>query len=604
MAENKAAALPLREEVPENMKWDLTPIFATDEAFEEAFKEVAAKGEESTKWQGKLGASAENLLGALKFRDELYDQLENLYVYAHLKMDQDTTNAVYQGLYSRVGSLFTKIISGFAYFDPEILAIDETKLADFLAENEELRLYKHLLEDLNLSRPYILSEKEEALLASAGEVMGNASKTFNTLNNADLKFQMIKGEKGEDIEITHGRYGKLIESSDRKVRKAAFKGMYEVYEGLKNTLASTLSGQVKKSNFYALTRGYHSAREAALSGNHIPETVYDALLDSVNRHISLLHRYLKLRKELLGLEELHMYDLYTPLSNDVKMEFTFEEAKELVLEGLKPLGDEYQQILKKAFDERWIDVVENKGKRSGAYSSGAYSTNPYILLNWQDNINNVFTLAHELGHSVHSYYTRNYQPYVYGDYSIFLAEIASTTNENLLMDYMLKKYEDQEVRAYLLNYYLDGFKGTVFRQTQFAEFEHQIHQADQNGEALTAEYLTNTYFEINKKYYGTESMTYDDEIGYEWSRIPHFYMNYYVYQYATGFSAASALSAKILTEGQSAVDGYLNYLKAGSSDFPIEVMKRAGVDMSQPTFVDDALKVFEQRLEELENLVK
>ncbi|WP_099222061.1 oligoendopeptidase F [Listeria costaricensis] len=604
MAENKAAALPLREEVPEKMKWDLTPIFATDEAFEEAFKQVAAKGEESAEWQGKLGESAENLLGALKFRDELYDQLENLYVYAHLKMDQDTTNAVYQGLYSRVGSLFTKIISGLAYFDPEILAIDEAKLDGFLEENEDLRLYKHLLEDLNLSRPYILSEKEEAILASAGEVMGNASKTFNTLNNADLKFPTIKGENGEEIEITHGRYGKLIESSDRRVRQDAFKGMYEVYEGLKNTLASTLSGQVKKSNFYASTRGYKSAREAALSGNYIPETVYDALLDSVNQHMSLLHRYLKLRKELLGLEELHMYDLYTPLSSEVKMEFTFEEAKELVLEGLKPLGDEYQQILRKAFDERWIDVVENKGKRSGAYSSGAYSTNPYILLNWQDNINNVFTLAHELGHSVHSYYTRNYQPYIYGDYSIFLAEIASTTNENLLMDYMLKKYEDKEVRAYLLNYYLDGFKGTVFRQTQFAEFEHQIHVADQNGEALTAEYLTNTYFEINKKYYGTESMTYDDEIGYEWSRIPHFYMNYYVYQYATGFSAASALSAKILSEGEPAVTGYLNYLKAGSSDFPIEVMKRAGVDMSKPAFVDDALKVFEQRLEELESLVK
>lgn len=595
--------LPLRQEVPEHLTWDLTTIYKSDEEWESAFKEIQQLVTESGQYQGKLGESSETLLAALRFRDTLFDKASNLYVYAHLKMDQDTANPTYQSLHSRAGSLISQLMAAVSYFDPEILSIDEAKLAGFLEENADLRLYEHLLDELSISRPYILSEKEEALLASAGEVLGSSSDTFNTLNNADIRFPTIKNESGESVEITHGRYGKLLESKDRSVREAAFKGVYQVYEGLKNTLASTLSGQVKKSNFYARVRGYKSAREAALSGNHIPEEVYDSLLESVNNNLPLLHRYVKLRQQLLGIEDLRMYDLYTPLSNDVDLNFTYEEAKEVVLEGLKPLGEEYQAILKEAFDSRWIDVTENKGKRSGAYSSGAYSTSPYILLNWQDNIDNVFTLAHELGHSVHSYYTRNNQPFIYGDYSIFLAEVASTTNENLLTDYLLKKYDDPKIRAYLLNHYLDGFKGTVFRQSQFAEFEHKIHQADQGGEALTADYLTETYADINKKFYGTEVMHYDKEIGYEWSRIPHFYMNYYVFQYATGFSAASALSQKILDEGQSAVDDYIAYLKAGNSDFPIDVLKKAGVDMTTSKPVDDALVVFEKRLTELETLV-
>lgn len=601
MAENKIGALPARNEVPEELTWDLTTIFPSDEAFEKEFKEIQELSKQSEQFKGTLGDSADALLSALKFRDALFDRLEKLYVYAHLKLDQDTADATYQGMNSRAGSLITQVITGLSYFDPEILSIEEKRLEAFLNENKELELYKHVLEELNLSRPYILSEKEEAILANAGEVLGSSSNTFSTLNNADLKFPVIRDENGNEVEITHGRYGKLLESSDRRVREEAFKGLYSVYEGLKNTLAQTLNGQVKKSNFYASVRGYQSAREAALSGNHIPETVYDSLVQTVNQHLPLLHRYVSMRKKILGLKDLRMYDMYTPLSSEVKLEFSYEEAKELVLEALKPLGEEYQEILKKAFANRWIDVVENKGKRSGAYSSGAYSTNPYILLNWQNNIDNVFTLAHELGHSVHSYYTRTNQPYIYGDYSIFLAEVASTTNENLLTDYLLKKYEDPKVRAYLLNHYLDGFKGTVFRQTQFAEFEHLIHQADQNGEALTAEFLTEQYFKINKNYYG-DSVQYDPEIGYEWSRIPHFYMNYYVYQYATGFSAASALSAKILHEGTPAVEAYLDYLKAGSSDFPIEVLKRAGVDMTSSQVVEDALKVFEERLVELEKL--
>ncbi|EUJ32873.1 oligoendopeptidase F [Listeria cornellensis] len=603
MSENKVAALPTREEVPVSATWNLTTIFKDDAAWEADFAQLKDKVEEGKEFQGKLGDSSDSLLQALRYRDELYDRLGNLYVYAHLKQDQDTTNTTYQGLNSRGGSLLTEASAAISYFEPEILAIDEAKLKGFIAENKDLQLYSHLLEEVNLNRPYVLSEKEEALLAQAGEVLGNASRTYSILNNADMKFPVIEDENGNQVEITHGRYGKMMEGKNRDVRQAAFKGMYSAYDGLKNTLATTLTGQVKKGNFYAKVHGYESARHAALFGNHIPEAVYDSLVEAVNEQLPLLQRYVGLRKELLNLDELRMYDMYTPLSTDVHLAFTYEEAKDIVLNGLAPLGEEYQAILKEAFDNRWIDVVENKGKRSGAYSSGAYSTNPYILMNWQDTIDNVFTLAHELGHSVHSYYTRKNQPFVYGDYSIFLAEVASTTNENLLTDYMLKKYDDPKVRAYLLNHYLDGFKGTVFRQTQFAEFEHFIYQADQNGEALTAEFLTENYFAMNAKYYGSE-IVYDEEIGLEWSRIPHFYMNYYVFQYATGFSAASALSDRILHGGAEAVEKYLAFLKAGSSDFPIEVLKKAGVDMTTAKPVTDALKVFEQRLNELEKLVK
>ncbi|AQY51845.1 oligoendopeptidase F [Listeria weihenstephanensis FSL R9-0317] len=603
MSEKKVAALPAREEVPVELTWDLTTIFKSDDAWEASFVALKEEVKEAQAFQGKLGESSDMLLQAMRYRDELYDRLGNLYVYAHLKQDQDTTNTTYQGLYSRAGSLLTEASAAISYFEPEILAIDEAKLKGFIAENADLRLYAHLLEEVNLNRPFVLSEKEEALLAQAGEVLGNASRTYSILNNADMKFPEIEDENGNMVEITHGRYGKMMEGKNRDVRKAAFKGMYGAYEGLKNTIATTLTGQVKKGNFYAKVHGFESARHAALFGNHIPEAVYDSLLEAVNDQLSLLQRYVGLRKQLLGLDELRMYDMYTPLSTDVHLAFTYDEAKDIVLNGLAPLGEEYQGILKEAFESRWIDVVENKGKRSGAYSSGAYSTSPYILMNWQDTIDNVFTLAHELGHSVHSYYTRENQPFVYGDYPIFLAEVASTTNENLLTDYMLKKYDDPKVRAYLLNHYLDGFKGTVFRQTQFAEFEHFIYQADQKGEALTAEFLTENYFAINEKYYGSE-IVYDEEIGLEWSRIPHFYMNYYVFQYATGFSAASALSDRILHGSAEDIEHYLAFLKAGSSDFPIEVLKKAGVDMTTSKPVTDALKVFEQRLNELEELVK
>jgi oligoendopeptidase F len=423
------------------------------------------------------------------------------------------------------------------------------------------------------------------------------------MNNADLKFPVVKNDEGEDVQLTHGVYGQLLESTNRNVREQAFKSLYSVYHQFRNTFASTLSTHVKGHNYKAKIRGYGSAREAALSGNHIPEDVYETLTLVVNQYLPLLHRYVELRKELLGLDELHMYDLYTPLLAEAPVKFSYEEAQAKALEALKPLGEEYLEVVKKAFAERWIDVVENQGKRSGAYSSGAYDTQPYILLNWHDRLDELYTLVHEMGHSVHSYFTRHTQPYVYGDYSIFLAEIASTTNENLLTSYLLETEKDPKIRAYIINHYLDGFKGTIFRQTQFAEFEHFIHTEDAAGNPLTSEHLSKFYGELNMKYYGPIVVN-DEEIKDEWSRIPHFYYNYYVYQYATGFSAASALAKRIVEAEPDALEKYLTYLKSGSSDYPIEVMKKAGVDMTQPTYIEDAMEIFAQRLDELEELVE
>ena len=452
-------------------------------------------------------------------------------------------------------------------------------------------------------RKYILSEKEELLLAKASDVFDGSSETFSVLNNADLKFKPIETESGEVYPLSHGRYGLYLESKDRSIREKAFKNVYASYRDLKNTFASTLSNTVKLHNLNADVRGFSSARAAALFANHIPESVYDALVEAINQRLNLLHKYVDLRKQSLKLDEVRMYDLYVPMVEDVEFKFTYQEAQEIILEALSILGDDYVSVLKKAFNERWIDVLENEGKRSGAYSSGSYTTNPFILLNWQDNLDNVYTLAHELGHSLHSYYSRLNQDYIYGGYSIFVAEVASTTNENLLTAYLLKKYKDPKIQAYIINHYLDGVKGTVYRQTQFAEFEHFIHKSLQDGIALTSDYLCENYGKINQKYYG-ETMVYDDEIKYEWARIPHFYYNYYVYQYATGFSAASALSYKILNEGESAVKNYLKFLSAGSSVTPIDALLIAGVDMRSNQATLDALKLFELRLNELEELLK
>ncbi|EOH54964.1 oligoendopeptidase F [Enterococcus faecium EnGen0263] len=594
--------LPKREELPENLTWDLTKIFSSDQEFDEKYLELSEKLKKSEKYKGTLDQGASQFLDAIEFVLSVYRQTEIIYVYAHLKNDQDTGNTEYQALYARASSLFSKVSEAVSWFEPEILQLSDERIWQYFKEEPKLEVYRHYIQQIVDNRAHVLSAEQESLLAGAGEIFEASSDTFAVLNNADLVFPTIEGENGEKVQLSHGVYGQLLESTDRSVREAAFKGLYSVYEQFRNTFASTLNTHIKGHNFKAKVRNYSSAREASLSNNHIPESVYDTLVDVVNKHLPLLHRYMELRKRLLEVEKLHMYDLYTPVLGEAPITFTYEEAKEKALEALKPMGEEYMTIVEKAFSERWIDVVENKGKRSGAYSSGSYDTNPYILLNWHDTLDQLFTLVHEMGHSVHSYFTRSNQPYVYGDYSIFLAEIASTTNENILTEYLLETEKDPRVRAYVLNHYLDGFKGTVFRQTQFAEFEHFMHTEDEKGVPLTSEYLSDSYGKLNAKYYGP-AVEEDPEIKFEWSRIPHFYYNYYVFQYSTGFSAASALAKRILSQEPDALENYLAYLKAGNSDYPVEVMKKAGVDMTQAAYIEDAMSMFEQRLNELEELI-
>ncbi|MDQ0418648.1 oligoendopeptidase F [Croceifilum oryzae] len=601
--ESKAKKLPKRSEIATPDTWRLEDIFATDDAWEQEYRDIKATLPQFAEFQGKLGSSADILFQALHIRDQVSERLGKVFVYARMRYDQDTTNSHYQAYNDRAASLMTEASNAMSYYRPEILAIPEEKVTSFAKDHEKLSLYGYELEILNRFRSHTLSEKEESLLAQASEVLGSSSRTFSYINNADIKFPSILDEKGEEVEITHGRYIQLLESKDSRVRKEAFQAVYETYGKLRNTLASTLSGQVKKQNLIAKIRQYGSARQKALNDNQIPETVYDQLIETVHEHLPLLYRYFDIRKKALGLEELHLYDLFVPLTSELEMKVSYEEAKELLLKGLHPLGEEYLQVLQTAFDNRWVDVYENQGKRSGAYSFGTYGTNPYILMNWQNSVDNLFTLAHEFGHSVHSYYTRKTQPHVYGDYSIFVAEVASTCNENLLNDYLLKTTTDPQKRLYLITHHLDKFRSTIVRQTMFAEFELLIHQKDQAGEALTADVLSQMYYDLNKKYFG-EGVVIDPEIALEWARIPHFYYNFYVYQYSTGISAATALSKQILEEGQPAVDRYLDFLKAGSSQSPIDILKHAGVDMNSPEPIREAFVVFKEYLDELEMLLE
>lgn len=594
--------LPTRESLPTELTWDLTPIFADDQAFDTAFADLKEELKQADKYKGTLATNATAFLAALEFCLAIYRKLETLYVYSHLKNDQDTANTTYQGLYARASSLLAEASAAISWFEPEVLTLSDDQIWSYFEEEPKLAVYRHYVAQMVDNRAHVLPADQEELLAGASEIFNAADDIFSVLNNADLVFPTIEGSDGEKIQLSHGVYGQLMEATDRSVREAAFKGLYSVYGQFRNTFAQTLSSHVKGHNFKAKARKYTSAREASLSNNHIPESVYDTLVEVVNKHLPLLHRYVALRKKLLATDELHMYDMYTPVLGEAPIRYTYEEAVEKAKEALHVMGPEYNKIVEQAFSSRWIDVVENKGKRSGAYSSGAYDTAPYILMNWHDTLDQLFTLVHEMGHSVHSYFTRNNQPFVYGDYSIFLAEIASTTNENILTEYLLETEKDPKVRAYILNHYLDGFKGTIFRQTQFAEFEHFIHTEDAKGTPLTSEYLNDYYGDLNAKYYGPD-VTKDEEIKLEWARIPHFYYNYYVYQYATGFSAASALAKKILTKEEGALEHYLNYLKAGNSDYPIEVMKKAGVDMTKADYIEDAMKMFEERLSELETLV-
>ena len=591
-----------RNEINEKDTWDLSTIFETDQKWEEELALLTEDTKEAASLEGHLLDSAKSLLNITERYLDLSRRLEKLYVYAHMKNDQDTRVAKYQEYYAKAMTLYSQLDQVFSFYEPEFMAITEEQYQNFLAEEPKLQPYKHFFDKLLQNKDHVLSQREEELLAGAGEIFGAASETFAILDNADIVFPFVKDEDGNEVQLSHGVYMRLVESKNREVRRGAYEALYSTYEQYQHTYAKTLQTNVKVQNYRAKVRNYKSAREAALAANFVPESVYDNLVSAVRKHLPLLHRYLALRSKILGIPDLKMYDVYTPLSS-VEYSFTYEEALKKAEEALAVLGEDYLSRVKRAFSERWIDVYENQGKRSGAYSGGSYDTNAFMLLNWQDNLDNLFTLVHETGHSMHSSYTRETQPYVYGDYSIFLAEIASTTNENILTEKLLQEVQDDATRFAILNNFLDGFRGTVFRQTQFAEFEHAIHQADQNGEVLTSEFLNNLYADLNQEYYGL-SKEDNPQIQYEWARIPHFYYNYYVYQYSTGFAAASALAEKIVHGSQDDRDRYIDYLKAGKSDYPLNIMRKAGVDMEKEDYLNDAFAVFERRLDEFEALVE
>lgn len=595
-------ALPTRNEVSDDLKWDLSRVFKNDQEWEQEYKQVAQEIKNLSKFKGTLAKSGKDLYEGITAILAVNRRLEKVYVYATMSSDVDTSNNHYLGFVAKAQSLANQMSAAIAFVDPEILSIPEETLAKFMQDEPRLENYRHRLEQITQKRPHTLPANEEKIIADAGDAMGTSANTFNVLTNSDIEYGYVQDEDGEMVQLSDGLYSLLIQSQDRNVRKNAFDVMYASYGQFENSLASTLSGEVKAHNFNARVHKYNSAREAALSENSVPTAVYDTLIKEVNSHLDLLHRYVALRKKILGLKDLQMYDMYVPLTGKPVLSYNFEEAKEEARKALAPLGEDYLKHVDYIFNNRVIDVVENQNKVTGAYSGGAYDTDPYELLNWEDNLDSLYTLVHETGHSVHSWYTRNTQPYVYGDYPIFVAEIASTTNENILTEYFLDKITDPKTRAFVLNHYLDSFKGTLFRQTQFAEFEQFIHETDANGQPLTADVLDEFYGNLNQRYYG-DSVEPGGEIAMEWSRIPHFYYNFYVYQYATGFAAATALANKVVHGTEQERDAYINFLKSGSSDYPTEIMKRAGVDMTKADYLRDAFDTFEKRLNEFEKIV-
>lgn len=589
-----------RQAIAAQWQWDLTTIFKTDAEWKTAATAIQAQLEDISAYQGTLSQGHAQVIHALEAILRVSQALERVMVYAHLKHDQDTAVPDYIQMVGEASNLGTTVTSQLAWFEPEVLQLPEAIAQTLMADEE----YAHYFKTLFRNRPHVLTPDNEALLAQAGEVFAASERTFSFLNDTDLNFGTITTSQGQTIKVSHGAFSVLLEDSDRDVRRQAFHNVYAAYQQVENTMAATMSGNVKQHNFEAKVRHYASAREQAMATNQIPTTVYDTLVETVNASLPLLHDYVALRKEMLGVEELYPYDLYTPLVGEAPVRFTYAEAKDMTFQALAPLGEDYLTHLQRAFAERWIDVYENEGKTSGAYSSGSYDTNPFVLLNWQDSLDDLYTLVHELGHSMHSLYSHQTQPYVYGDYPIFLAEIASTTNENILTSYLLQHYTDPEVQIYLLTHYLDAVKGTIFRQTQFAEFEQLMHEADQRGQTLSAAFLNEQYFQLNQKYYGPALATKDRAIQGEWARIPHFYYDYYVYQYATGFSAANTLAERVVSGDPNKVAAYLNYLKSGSSAKPIEIMARAGVDMTNADYIQRTMATFKDRLAQLKTLLQ
>lgn len=593
--------IPKREDADPKYTWALEDIYASDELWQADIEKLKAVADEVIKFKGKLSESGENLLALLKISDEISVLCDSLGNYAQRKSDEDTANAKYQAMVGQFMNVIVSINSSLSFETPEIVAIDECVLEDFYKTVPELELYRKHISKIRKQKEHILSDAEERIMALTGEMSQSPENVYSMFADADLKFPDAVDKDGNKHQLTHGSYIPLVQSADRELRKSAFENLYHTYDSFKNTCAATLNAQVKMLSFYAKARRYNSTLEASLSGTDVPTEVYHNLIKAVHENMNYMYDYVKLRKKIMGVDELHMYDLYTPIVSDVDMKITFEQAKETVLKALAPMGEDYLNILREGFENRWIDVYENQGKTSGAYSAGA-RVHPYVLLNHKDTLNCMFTLAHEMGHAIHSYLSNKNQPVVYSNYVIFVAEVASTCNEALLMEYLLKNTEDKNEKAYLINYFLEQFRTTLYRQTMFAEFELEINEKVASGESLTAEELNAMYRQLNKEYFG-DDIVVDDEIDLEWARIPHFYYDYYVYQYATGYSAAIALSRRILNEGESAVKDYLNFLSGGCSTDPISLLKGAGVDMTTTKPISEALKLFGELIKELDSLV-
>lgn len=601
--ENLTIEIPSRDQINEKFKWNLTDIYPDDNQWENEFKWVKDNLVKYKTFEGRLENSSD-LLACLKFDEEVGIKLERMSLYSMLSKDSDMRDTKYQGMDGRFKSLYAQVLTASSFIKPEILKIDENRITEMLNNVAELRIYKHSFDDLLRFRKHTLDKEQEELLAMADEITQIPYNTYSLFTNADLEFPNVIDEDGNSVEISHSRYYAALYSKDRTYRENAFKAYLSVYRKNANSLSSLFNGNIKTNIFYARTRKYKSAREAALFKNNIPLSVYDNLIKSLSDNMEPMYRWASLKKKLLKIDELHPYDVYvTVFDPKLEKKYPYEEAVKLVLDSLKIMGNEYLGSLNKAFNNRWIDVYETKAKRSGAYSSGTtFGVHPYVLLNWTDLLNDVFTLAHEMGHNMHSYYTGLTQPYTYANYSIFLAEVASTFNENLLLDHLIKISETTDEKLFLLEKYLNNITTTVYRQVMFAEFEMLTHSKVENGDVLTPDKLCKLYKDIYQKYWG-DKMVVDEEESYTWARVPHFYYNFYVFQYATGFAASEALAAKVKLEGEPAVKKYMDFLKAGSSDYPINILKNAGVDMNSPEPILAVTKKMSQIIDEIENLI-
>ncbi|MDE6209882.1 MAG: oligoendopeptidase F [Lachnospiraceae bacterium] len=591
-----------RDEIESKYKWAIEDIYESDELFLEDCNKLEKLSKEIEELEGTFGKGSEYLLKVFEKKEEINRVAEKVVMYANMKFHEDTSVSKYQGYAGKAQAVCAMADNSMSFIEPEILEMEESIIYGYLEENSKLKKYETYIKRLYDEKSHMLSKSEEAIIAKTMEISSAASDIYDVFSYSDIKFSDIHDENGEPVSLTTGRYGNFLKSSNRNVRKEAFISMYSEYKKYINTFAAMFLGNCKRAKFYADIRKYNNSLEYSLLSKRIPIAVYDNIIDVVNENIDKLHRYVSLRKKALGLDELHMYDIYVPMVEDIDKRIDFEEAKEMVLKGLAPMGEEYIENLKQGFNNRWIDVYENSGKRSGAYSWGPNGVHPYVLLNYQGQLSDVFTIAHEMGHALHSFYSDKTQDYIYAEYQIFVAEVASTCNEALLINYLLENCTDRKEKLYLINYFLECFKGTIYRQTMFAEFEKIVHEKIDGDEIVNVDDLNEIYLNLNKKYYGGDIIS-DDEISFEWARIPHFYNEFYVYQYATGFSAAIALSKRIMEMGDEGVRDYMKFLTGGSSKDPIELLKDAGVDMSSKEPARKALQLFGELLDEYEKII-